>query len=354
MRVKYVYMDEESGGIGGTGGSSDGMDDIESMQAEISNDLFPESSKDDSSEDDDLSGVKVDGEEDADESEGDGKESKDGQDEPKTDGTTGNITTSQAPNTWKKEVATEWGNLPEVVRQEILRREEDVHKGIEGYRTAANLGDTFYNTAKDFVPDIQARGIQPLEMVKSFFEIEKVLARGSNDEKVNVLQRLANEYGIVLDGNGSYTFQDDSVMELKQQLQALTARENERVALSETEKKSKISNEINTFASDPANVHFDTVADDMAVLIRANSSMSLKDAYNKAVWMNDKTRAIEVAKQTESKLKEEEAKNKQDLAKARKLSSVNLGKSKDAGNKKVRGSWEDNLASNYDDIVSRV
>jgi len=49
-----------------------------------------------------------------------------------------------APNTWKKEVAQLYGALPEPVRQEIHRREEDFHKGIAQYRDAAAFGNSMF------------------------------------------------------------------------------------------------------------------------------------------------------------------------------------------------------------------
>lgn len=351
-------MDEEAGsegGVGGTGGSNDSDDfDMESAISDISKDLFPSDEKDES-EEDDLEGVKVDGEEDANKSEGDGTEKKDDKDESKPDGAEGNTSQSQAPNTWKKEVAAEWDKIPEVARQEILRREQEIHQGIEGYKVAASVGDTFYQIAKDYTQNIESRGIKPLDMVASFFNIEHTLANGSMDQKVEVLQKIAAEYGIILDGNGNYTFQDDSVMELKKEVQTLKQQENDRLARSQTETKEKISNEINQFASDPANTHFNTVANEMVVLLSANKNMTLKEAYDKAVWMNPTTRALEIAKENKKIQDEAEAKRKEEVAKAKKLSSVNLSKTNgDAKKGKVTGSWEDNLAKSYDDIVSRA
>lgn len=336
------------------GGSGEDTSELDSMLESISEGLFERDSSESDETELDLDEGTDDGEDEVDAKvDGDDKTETDDKTAAKPDGGEGSITTSQAPNTWKKEVAAEWGNVPESVRQEVLRREEEIHQGIEGYRVAAQVGDTFYNVAKDYTQNIQARGIQPLDMVKSFFEVENKLATGNNDQKVEVLQQLANEYGIILDGNGNYSFQDASVMELKQQVQALTARESERLSQMDTARRTQISNEIESFAKDPANEHFNVIGNDMAVLIKANPSMSLKDAYDKATWMNPTTRAIEVARENGLRMKESEARRKEEVAKAKKLSGVNLAKSKDASSSKRAKNWEDDLGNAYDEIQAR-
>lgn len=351
---------KETGGEGGAGSGGDSGDsdsfDMDSALDEISGELFPETLKDGNEEEDDLEGVKVDGEEDSESDETRVKEKTEGEEKAGEEKVGGdNATSSTAPNTWKKEALAEWANIPEIAKQEILKREAEIHQGIEGYRVAAQVGDTFYTIAKDYTQNIESRGVKPLDMVSSFFHIDNVLANGNNDQKVEMLQKIANEYGIILDGTGNYSFQDDSVMELKREVQALKQQENERVARSNADMQAKISNEISEFASKSENEHFNTVANDMAELIRANRGMTLKEAYDKAVWMNPTTRAIELSKEQKKAQEVLEAKRKEEINKAKKLSSVNLGKANsDVKKGKITGSWEDNLAKSYDEIVSRI
>ena len=354
-RLKYFLMNEETGGEGGVGGTGEGSSDSFDMKGaldEISGDLFPETlekqSESDESEDTSTESTE-DGEKKDDETTIQSTATST-TNPTATDTSTTNQSASVAPNTWKKEALAEWSNIPEAAKQEILRRESEIHQGIEGYRAAAQVGDTFYNIAKDYTQNLESRGMKALDVVRSFFQVEHTLANGTNDQKVEMLQRMANEYGIILDGNGNYSFQDDSVQELKREVQALKQQENERVARQNADTQAKISDEINKFASDPINEHFNTVANDMAELIKANRGMTLKEAYDKAIWMNPTTRAIELEKEQ----KKVEEKRKEEVAKAKKLSSVNLGSSGDVKKGKVTGSWEDNLARSYDEIVSRI
>lgn len=76
---------------------------------------------------------------------------------------------------------------------------------------------------------------------------------------------------------------------------------------------------IDAFAKDPANPHFEAVRQDMGLLIQANPELSLKQAYEKAVWSNDATRqkliADEKAKADADRTKAAaEAKAKRDRA----------------------------------------
>ncbi|MGR2433573.1 hypothetical protein FDG14_24970, partial [Salmonella enterica] len=58
-----------------------------------------------------------------------------------------------------------------------------------------------------------------------------------------------------------------------------------------------VMSEIEQFKSNPANVHFEAVKDDMAILLQSNRAESLQDAYDKAVWMRPDIRKSLVEQQ---------------------------------------------------------
>jgi hypothetical protein len=110
--------------------------------------------------------------------------------------------------------------------------------------------------------------------------------------------------------------------------------------------------EVTAFASDPANTHFDDVAEDVIVFI--NAGMSLKDAYEKAVWANPVTRAKETARlQSEAQASLRE-KSKQDAEKARKASGSNV-RSRDTRKAPTEplGKMDDTMRETLKDIRER-
>ena len=80
--------------------------------------------------------------------------------------------------------------------------------------------------------------------------------------------------------------------------------------------------EIGRFRADPANEHFPVLESQMAALITSGQADSLKDAYDKALWLNPETRAKAIAKQDDVRRQREAV----EAAAARKAASVNVVK----------------------------
>ena len=78
--------------------------------------------------------------------------------------------------------------------------------------------------------------------------------------------------------------------------------------------------ELQKFTSDPAHIYYEDVKEDMALLLSQGRAQDLKDAYEKAFWMNPKVREAVQADQ----LRQAEAKRlneaKQKAANAKRAS----------------------------------
>jgi len=61
-----------------------------------------------------------------------------------------------APGTWTKEALQDWAAIPPRAQQEILKREEDMMKGIAQYKTAADLGQRYESVVEPYKPILQA------------------------------------------------------------------------------------------------------------------------------------------------------------------------------------------------------
>ena len=81
---------------------------------------------------------------------------------------------------------------------------------------------------------------------------------------------------------------------------------------------------IEKFASDPANIYFDELADDIAALIRGGVTRDIKVAYEKALWANPAVRAKEQARVAQAAESERIRKANEAAEKARKATSANL------------------------------
>lgn len=261
--------------------------------------------------------------------------------------------TLQPPKTWRPEAAAKFATLPPEVQQEILKREEDIFKGLESYKADASIGKALKGIVQPYMQVFQAQGIDPLQQVSGLMRAHVALSTGTPEQKQQFFQHLAKEYGVELGMEAPYI--DPQVAGLQKQLAELQSRLNGREQQEIAEARSKLQAEIDAFASDPAHQYFDEVANDIAGLLRSGAAKSLQEAYEKAVWANPITRAKEQARLTA----EAEAKAKAEAAEkakqARKAIGANVKSSaKAASGTAPLGSIDDTLSAALAAIKSRA
>lgn len=255
-----------------------------------------------------------------------------------------------APNTWRAEAAAEFSKLPPIVQQEVLKREEDIFKGIEGYKAEAAFGRGLKTVLDPYLPTLAQYGISPETQVKSMMEANYVLAFGAPQEKAALVRQIINDYKISPEdlgfiGNDSLQALPPEVIDLQRQVQTLNSQLTATQRQREEEKKSEITRHVQTFASDPKNVYFEELSNDIAHLLRTGAEKTIEAAYEKAMWMNPVVRAKELsrqqAEQAEAARKAAEAK----AAEAKKAVAANVRpKAKSGSATAPLGSMDDTLS----------
>jgi hypothetical protein len=217
-----------------------------------------------------------------------------------------------APSSWKREIAAKWQELPVEVKKEINRRESDYHKGIEQYKQYAGIGRDIERVIAPHMETIQKLGVHPMEAVGALLNADRQLRTGTPEQKAQLLGQLAQEYGIDPKQVQPPPPIDPAVMQLRQQNQQLQRFQQSVIE----QQNSQAMSEIERFSKDPANAHFESVKDDMALLLQSGKADSLQDAYDKAVWMRPDIRKSLVEQQrTEAEQK----------ARAARAKSANVG-----------------------------
>jgi len=214
-------------------------------------------------------------------------------------------TTLNAPQSWAKEHHQTWASLPPQAQQYIALREKQMLDGLEQYKGHASVGRQMSEAIQPFMPALQARGIEPARAVQALLNAQAMLDR----DPVAGLKKLASDYRVDLSKIAAENTLpiDPNVAALQERLQHFESKLTEREQAELAIKREAVASEVETFANDPANPHFDEVADDIAALMKAYPALSLKDAYDKALWANPVTRAKETARlqqDTEKKLRE--------------------------------------------------
>ena len=258
-----------------------------------------------------------------------------------------------APKTWKPEVAAQWAAIPPAVQAEITRREEDMFQGIERYKATASFGNTVQEVLKPYDAIMKAHNIDPVQTIQGLLGVEYKMATGTHAQRLEVLREIATNYKIDLGavaGGGQeedpYAAPENArVAQLERELAEVKSGQTSLQAARYEEARQQKQSEVNAFATDPANPHFNEVAEDMARMLGLDKSLSLAKAYEQAVWSNPVTRAKEIARQDAEKQASARADAEKKLAEAKKAQAVNVQVKPKAGAATLPlGSMDDTLA----------
>lgn len=218
-----------------------------------------------------------------------------------------------APNTWRKEVAAKWAELPAEVQSEVLRRESDFHKGIEQYRSKAEFGAAIERAVAPYAATLQSLGIGPDRAVAELMAADHRLRYGSPHDKHTYFAQLAQNYGIDLGQLSEVVSQqpqaiDPNYAALQQELRQVRGMVESRTLAEQRREQEALHSDILRFAADPSHSHFEQVKGHMAALLQAGQAENLADAYEQAVYANPSTRQAMLQQQAEKMRKEAAAK----------------------------------------------
>lgn len=216
-----------------------------------------------------------------------------------------------APQTWSKEAIAEWATIPERAKQEILKREEDMFRGLEEYKGRAEVGDAYTKVAEPYKPIMDKLGLNPVDLFHSFAGNHYILSFGTQEQKLALAANLLNSYQIdIIDlatHLGNMPAFDPQKQQLEIQNQQLQRQLQQRQQQDFSAARSNIQAQIAAFAGDPKNIYFNELSDDIAKLIESGVCNTLAEAYDKAVYANPVTRQKELDRLTAERKAAEEA-----------------------------------------------
>ena len=222
------------------------------------------------------------------------------------------------PSTWKKEYVNIWDKLEkgeQIDKQDFVKfaeyanqRESEYKKGVSTYKAEADRAKGYENAIAPYTQDLQRRGIQPTQYIENLVRAEQILSNAGYDQKVQVFQKLAADYGIQLNGNGQVTQLDPYTQQLMNQLNQVNQEVSSIKGRFAQEENQRLMGEIERVRSNVEKFpHFDVVREEMAQLLELGKAQDLETAYKKAVRMNDdvweleQERLLNTAKQQASK-----------------------------------------------------
>ena len=208
------------------------------------------------------------------------------------------------PSTWKKEYVNIWDKMEkgeQIDKEDFVKfaeyanqRESEYKKGVSTYKAEADRAKGYENAIAPYAQDLQRRGIQPTQYIENLVRAEQILSNASYNQKVQVFQKLASDYGIQLNGNGQVTQLDPYTQQLMNQLNQVNQEVSSIKGRFAQEENQRLMGEIERVRSNVEKFpHFDVVREEMAQLLELGKAQDLETAYKKAVRMNDDVWALE-------------------------------------------------------------
>ena len=210
------------------------------------------------------------------------------------------------PSTWKKEYVQIWDKMEkgeQISKEDFIKfaeyanqRESEYKKGVSTYKAEADRAKSYENAIAPFADNLARRGIQPTQYIENLVRAEQILANAPHEQKVQIFQKLAADYGIQLNC-GQITQVDAYTQQLMNQLNMVNQEVSSIKGRFAQEENQRLMNEIEKYRSDAEKYpHFDMVREEMAQLLELGKAQDLETAYKKAVRMNDEVWQLEQEK----------------------------------------------------------
>lgn len=211
------------------------------------------------------------------------------------------------PVSWRPEAREKWGTVDPAIQAEVHRRDKEVSEALRTSADSRKFHQEFNQLTAPYQQFFAAEGSNPMEGYKYYLQTAALFRVGAPQAKAQAVAQIVRQYGIdirmlddalagVMQGQGNGQSQpqvDPAFAQLQQQfspvieyVNSLKAREQQIVGQNDQ----KLSQTLEEFASDPANEFFEDVREDIADILemaaRRGTSMSLQDAYSRAIMLH--------------------------------------------------------------------
>ena len=204
---------------------------------------------------------------------------------------------ARAPTSWNAKVREKWAELPEEVRQEVIKREEAHVNGVRKLQEEFAPVRQFAESVGGVLQEARALGQDPVQYIHNLAAAERGLRNGSPDQKFGVLLQLADQYGIPLrqflgtaDAQSQQPQAAQIPAEVARELEEARRFREQMTHQQQVQQQTEVQRQVEQFQQ--GREFFDDVREIMAGLFEANQVSTLEEAYDKAIWMHPDVRAV--------------------------------------------------------------
>lgn len=257
----------------------------------------------------------------------------------------------RVPEAWSAAAKAKFASLPPDIQAEISKREVEIHKGFTRQDEDRQLGKTFKDAISPYMPMIRAEGLHPAAVVTELLQVNHELRNSNQQRKVDIICQLAQHFGVdssevinKLSGNGQQGFVDPQLQAYEQRVQRLEQERQQERYMQQQQQNQQINSVIQSFASDPKNIYFNSVSDKMSALLSSGHAKDLQEAYDQACWADPNIRPVLLQQQQEAARNEAREKaNKARLAGGSLSGSPSVAVPASVPNRSLREELEANL-----------
>lgn len=251
------------------------------------------------------------------------------------------------PVSWQKELADQWAALPEAVRQQVYKREQDFHNGISQYREAAAVGNALWGSIGPHIDTMRQMGATPQQVVNELMGLWHTMVAGAPEQRRETLLRIAQQAGIDIAGAPSASTDQSGaspdLAPVTQRLQRVEYALQQSEQFRQQQEYETRLDEVSRFAGDPKNEWFPLVQDEMLAMIRSGYARGLQDAYDKAIRLSPAV----AAKQAEKAAAEQAKKDAEKAAAAKKAAAANVTRRGTAPVAPRKGTMDDTIREEF-------
>jgi len=220
---------------------------------------------------------------------------------------TGDPRIDRAPQSWKGDAKKLWAELPLSARQEVVRRERETTKVMQETATMRQMVEPMKEAFQPHMHRIQQMyGGNPIAAMSNLLRVENTLVAGTAADKAQLVAGMIKKFGIDIMALDNLL----AGQELPQPVQQMSQIEQlleQRLApvqqfLQKQQQQEQMVNQrieqeavqtVESMSNNPEYPYFEDVREDMADIIEMNAkrgvAVSMTDAYNRAIRMNDST-----------------------------------------------------------------
>jgi hypothetical protein len=218
----------------------------------------------------------------------------------------------RAPASWRPDVREHWAQLPEPVRAEVARREQEVQRTLQETADARRFADQLNQVLRPYEMFIRAENSNPLQAIDNLMSTAARLRTGTAPELAQMVAGMVKQFGVGRFGQtfieqldqalaGEVPRVDPQAAQLQQVVQQQLApvqqfmSQFQQAQLAQQQAAAQqASGEVQQFlqqAEFGEDVRED-MADLMEVAQRRGRELTLQDAYRQACLANPRVRSV--------------------------------------------------------------